>query len=163
MSERVLDIVDRLRGKYVLAVNDGGGLLDGKDTVTRDFGPMPPIWQEAAKEIEALRAETARLSSLLNTPEIIDFALAVQIEAAHQRERWGSDHDAGKTEADWFWLIGYLTGKALMNPDGDQAKRLHRIVTVAAAACNWHAATLGQTNMRPGIETPTGELTTEGA
>jgi hypothetical protein len=35
-------------------------------------------------------------------------------------------------------------------------KRRHRIITVAAAALNWHAAVSGtDTSMRPGIETPT--------
>lgn len=101
-------------------------------------------------EARALAAE-----ALLNTPEIVDFAKAVQLEAAHQRSRWGSDHDAGKADADWFWLLGYLGGKALRADDGIE-KQLHRIITVAAAACNWHAAKLGQTNMRPGIEKPQG-------
>jgi hypothetical protein len=103
----------------------------------------------ARDSVARLTAERDRLVALLNTPEILDFAKAVQIEAAHQRERWGSEHDAGKTNEDWFWLIGYLAGKALR--DSTPEKRMHRVVTVAAAACNWHAALLGKTNMRPGI------------
>ena len=96
-------------------------------------------------------------------PEVFDFMKAVAEEMEYQREHWGSDHDAGKTDADWFWLIGYLAGKALHNPphpenplSDDMIKmRLHRIITVAAAAGNWHAATLGtHTQMRPGIEPP---------
>jgi hypothetical protein len=55
--------------------------------------------------------ERDTLYALLNTPEIHDFIKAVPLEAAHQRQRWGSDHDDGKTAADWFWLIGYLAGK----------------------------------------------------
>ena len=99
--------------------------------------------------------ENLRLTKLLNTPEIIDFVKAVQIEAAHQRERWGSEHDAGKAPADWFWLIGYLAGKALhAQTGGNIEKALHHVITAAAALCNWHAAILGQTNMRPGIEPP---------
>lgn len=108
-------------------------------------------------KIAILEAENERLKELLNTPEIADFAKAIQLEAAHQRERWGSKHDAGKTDADWFWLIGYLAGKALHNPDpgtDPTEKKMHRIVTIAAAAANWHAAVLGQTDMRPGIDTP---------
>ena len=54
MTERALDLLDRLRGKYVLPVNDGAGLLDGKDTFTRQF-ETPPIQHEAAAEIERLR------------------------------------------------------------------------------------------------------------
>lgn len=76
----------------------------------------------------------------LGTPEIDDFFLAVKKEAAYQRERWQGDHDKLKTDADWFWLIGYLGGKALHNPGGNSEKKLHRIITVAAAACNWWAA-----------------------
>lgn len=96
-----------------------------------------------------------RQELLLNTPEIHDFTRAVQLEAAHQRARWGSEHDAGKKPEDWFWLIGYLAGKALRE-DGIE-KRLHRIIATAAALANWHTAVLGKTNMRPGIATPAGE------
>lgn len=107
-------------------------------------------------------AERDRLSMLVNSPEIIDFGKAVQLEAAHQRERWGAAGDAGKTDADWFWLIGYLAGKALGTDVKDaesRDKKLHRIITVAAAACNWHAAKLKLTDMRPGILPPPGETT----
>ena len=78
------------------------------------------------------------------------------MEAAFQREKWGADGDTGKAEADWFWLIGYLAGKVI-RPGASFEKKLHRIVTIAAAARNWHAAMLGQHNMRPGIPTPIGE------
>jgi hypothetical protein len=126
-------------------------------------------------------AEVARLDALINNPHTNDFIEAVRTEAAHQLERWGIDHDAGKTDEDWFWLIGYLAGKALHTPirkdladppdvehrqatqDGEinlsvealREKQLHRIITVAAAALNWHAAVSQTDNrMRPGIETP---------
>lgn len=94
----------------------------------------------------------------LGTAEVEDFVKAVEKEAAYQREHWGAEHDAGKTEADWFWLIGYLGGKALHNPMApgetrtERDLKLHRIITVAAAACNWHAAVQGKTNMRPGMD-----------
>lgn len=54
-EERTLNLVDRLRGKYVLPVNDGAGPLNGKTTFTREF-ETPPIQHEAAAEIERLRA-----------------------------------------------------------------------------------------------------------
>ena len=117
---------------------------------------------EQSVELARLRERVRELEGLINAPEILDFEKAVKLEAAHQRERWGSDHDAGKTDADWFWLIGYLAGKSLHNPGGEQEKKLHRIVTVAAAACNWHAATLGKTNMRPGIDPARAALAPEG-
>lgn len=110
------------------------------------------------KEVDKLRLEVLRLTELINTPEIIDFVKAVQIEAVHQRERWGSAHDDGKTAADWFWLLGYLAGKALHSDKaGDTEKLLHHIITTAAACANWHAQVLGKCDMRPGIAKPAGE------
>ena len=47
-------LVDRLRGIYTIPVNDGGGLLNGKDTYTNTF-TVPRINHEAAEEIERLR------------------------------------------------------------------------------------------------------------
>jgi len=110
----------------------------------------------AAKERAEREAE--RLSAMLNTPELHDFAKAVVLEAAHQRERWGSDHDAGKAPADWFWLVGYLAGKALAaHLAGNADKALHHTVSAAAALANWHAAIDGShTQMRPGIAPPKG-------
>lgn len=94
----------------------------------------------------------------INTPEINDFIAAVELEAKHQRIRWGTEHDGGKTDADWFWLIGYLAGKALHKPE----KQLHHIITTAAACLNWHAAKAGVSNsMRPGIAEPAAERATD--
>lgn len=97
--------------------------------------------------------ELERLRALLNTPELHDFAKGAALEAAHQRERWGNDHDAGKEPADWFWLLGYLAGKALKaHNDGNTDKALHHTISSAAVLANWHGAILGTTNMRPGID-----------
>lgn len=99
---------------------------------------------------EALRAE------IINTPETADFMAGVPIEAQHQRERWGADHDAGKAPLDWFWLIGYLAQKAATaQMSGDTEKALHHTISTGAALANWHAAISGKdTAMRPGIEPP---------
>lgn len=93
---------------------------------------------------------------IINTPETADFMAGVPLEAAHQRERWGANHDAGKTPEDWFWLIGYLAQKALRAQNaGDIAKACHHTISTAAALANWHAALTGaDTRMRPGIEEP---------
>lgn len=108
-----------------------------------------------AAEVEALEAENAALKAKLNTPELHDFMAGVPLEAAHQRERWGSEHDGGKTPADWFWLVGYLAGKALhAHTEGKIDKAFHHLVTTAAALANWHGALLGNTDMRPGIVPP---------
>ena len=116
---------------------------------------------EKEAEIERLRAK-ADAYDRVNTPELYEFVSATENEALHQREKWARNGDEGKSDADWFWLIGYLAGKALHNPakDGmpDRDARLHRIVTIAAAAANWHAATLGTyCAMRPGSPIPSAE------
>jgi hypothetical protein len=50
-NEVIKDVVQRLRGHYTVKVNDGAGLLDGKDTYTRTF-PTSPLQLEAAEIIE---------------------------------------------------------------------------------------------------------------
>jgi hypothetical protein len=121
---------------------------DAKDTgvyLGKDRDELRELLYERDAEIE-------RLNGLINTPHTAEFLRAVKLEAVHQRERWGSEHDTGKTDADWFWLIGYLAGKALHKPE----KQVHHIITTAAALLNWHAAVTGvDTRMRPGIEEPT--------
>ncbi|MDP1026368.1 hypothetical protein Q5H91_04020 [Sphingomonas sp. KR1UV-12] len=93
---------------------------------------------------------------IINAPETADFMAGVPLEAAHQRERWGSNHDAGKTPFDWFWLIGYLAQKAAdAATRGDLTKAQHHTISTAAALANWHAALTGaDTSMRPGIAPP---------
>src|SRR5258708_4428357 len=62
----------------------------------------------------------------LDHPELEDFAKGVVIEAQHQRQRWGDDHDTTKEPEEWFWLIGYLAGKGLRSQrDGDMEKFKH--------------------------------------
>jgi hypothetical protein len=99
--------------------------------------------------VERQRGRVVELERLINNPHTDDFLEAVRLEAAHQQERWGAEHDVGKADVDWFWLIGYLAGKAVNKPE----KRLHHIITTAAACMNWHAHLTGEkTNMRPGID-----------
>lgn len=96
------------------------------------------IEQFIAHETEALRADHARLVAIINTPQSGDFLRAVSIEAEHQLRRHGA-HDAGKTPADWYWLIGHLAGKALHAiTAGDRAKFEHHLITTAGALKNWH-------------------------
>lgn len=104
----------------------------------------------------ALEQEVERLNALINTPKTADFFEAVRLEAAHQQERWGVENDAGKTPADWYWLLGYLAGKALTAfLKGDSEKGKHHIISSAAAMLNWHRHVTGEmTAMRPGIQEP---------
>lgn len=107
---------------------------------------------EAAERALVAEARIAHLEALLNTPETADFIEGVKREAPHQRERWGSDHDAGKTPFDWFWLIGYLAQKAAdAEVRGDIEKAKHHTISTGAALANWHLALTGVDNrMRPG-------------
>lgn len=116
--------------------------------------PNAPAVVSGGGDQAELLAEIDRLKALLNTPELADFVKGVMLEAPHQRERWGSDHDVGKGPLDWFWLIGYLAQKAAFaHIAGDTEKALHHTISTAAALANWHAAIGGlHTAMRPGID-----------
>jgi hypothetical protein len=112
-----------------------------------------------AEKMKALTADLASAErerdaarALLNSPELLSFRDGVVLEAAHQRQRWPAEDDAGKTPADWFWLVGYLAGKALhAHASGNTEKALHHTISSAAALANWHAAILSKTDMRPGL------------
>ena len=77
---------------------------------------------EAANEIE-------RLTTLVNTPMFKPFDTAVKCEAAHQAHKWGTVHDRNKEPQEWYWLVGYLAGKALRSHlSGDRTKALHHTI-----------------------------------
>lgn len=107
-------------------------LRDAFDCLARDRDPLASRKTELEREVERLRA-------LINTPQTQDWMRGGELEAAHQQERWGSAHDGGKAPEDWFWLLGYLSGKALaaMNA-GDHEKTRHHIISSAAVLRNWH-------------------------
>jgi hypothetical protein len=110
---------------------------------------------DESNRLAELQSEIDRLNAIINTPHADDFIRAVSIEAEHQRQRWGAEGDAGKAPADWFWLVGYLAGKALHACASDNAvKTEHHIITTAAALANWHRTIFGKTDMRPGIDAP---------
>lgn len=152
------------------AIREARSMAD--DYAARQVG----AWTVVGRVCAALLAELERLQGIerdVNTPHTADFLEAVRLEAAHQRARWSAEHDAGKTDADWFWLIGYLGGKAVnagklsevaaaMGDEQDaiyhRGKRLHHVITTAAACLNWHAKLTGSdSRMRPGID-PQGVL-----
>ena len=126
---------------------------DGDPIHPRDL--LSTLSADAIRQGEGgLRDEVRR--EIINTPETADFMAGVPLEAAHQRERWGVEHDAGKSPLDWFWLIGYLAQKAAdAAMRGDSEKARHHTISTGAALANWHAALTGTDNrMRPGIATP---------
>lgn len=118
--------------------------------------PLEGAYSAVLKQNDALQQRLAEAEKLLNSPELYDFAKGVVNEAAHQRGRWASDHDSGKSPADWFWLIGYLAQKAMTaQMAGNTDKALHHCISTAAALNNWHAAISGaNSDMRPGIANP---------
>ena len=90
---------------------------------------------------EELVAENERLASILNTPLYEPFLTAVGREAAHQTYRWGEKDRETKGPADWFWLVGYLAGKALAaHLAGDRDKARHHTISTAAALFHWHGS-----------------------
>lgn len=124
------------------------------------------IGREQLKGLLFDSMEFRRLHALIHNPHTDEFIEAVKLEAAFQREHWKAEHDGGKTDADWFWLIGYLGGKALAaiglveradlvrDVEHFRSKALHHIITTAAACLNWHMARTVGTDMRPGIAEP---------
>lgn len=98
------------------------------------------------------KAERDRLHDLVNSPEVDGFLRGVHLEAVHQVERWGTAHDRAKRPADWFWLVGYLAGKALHAAvSGDVDKARHHCISTAAALYNWHCSITGHdVRMCPG-------------
>ncbi len=112
--------------------------------------------RKATRKAKALRRELAELRGIIYSPLTANFLDGVRREAAHQVARWRAAHDAGKGPEDWFWLIGYLGGKALRAAMlGDTEKALHHTISTAAALFNWHRQLSGVSNsMRPGIEPP---------
>lgn len=79
------------------------------------------------------------LLALVNRPHIKDFLESANIEAAHQRGRWGAEHDKTKDPSMWLWTIAHLCTKALMSyMSGDTNKAKHHTITAAALLAHWH-------------------------
>lgn len=140
----------------VLGVVAGEVVMHGDGPWPTEDAVCTPLDQQGnplglVEERDKYMAEAASLRFELNEPTTKNFVQAVMQEAAHQRQRWGTEHDAGKTPEDWFWLLGYLGGKALRADGVD--KRMHRIIATAAACANWYLNARGQDDrMRPGTD-----------
>lgn len=148
MSALKIDELEALlkRGDYVDLHPDG-------TTTIAEHGGLKQELEETRDKLYRATTELRELRALLDTPETEDFDKAVPLEAAHQVKRWSAENDAGKNPQDWFWLVGYLAGKALRSHvDGNQEKAKHHCISTAAALRNWHAhIRSGQSAMRPGI------------
>ena len=141
MAAITIDLLESLlnRGDYVHMAPDGS-------ITVAERGSMKAQYEEMRNDLDITRRELHTLKALLNTPETEDFDKGVQFEATHQIQ-------AGKQPEDWFWLCGYLAGKALSSfKAGDVEKAKHHCVTTAAVMRNWHKAiATGESAMRPGI------------
>lgn len=115
---------------------------------------MKHLTQAEYDELQAARQERDRLHALVNSPQTGEFLEAVRAEKAHQIERWGRAHDRSKSAEHWFWLVGYLAGKALRAAvTGDRAKALHHCISSAAALGNWFDAIKGdETGTGQGVD-----------
>lgn len=69
-----VNLVQRLRGKYTLKINDGCGPLDGNDSFTREF-EVPAINKLAADVIVRLAAHVYRCQAA--SSELHDLAAQV--------------------------------------------------------------------------------------
>ena len=131
-------------------------LRERADKATADAAASWDKCEERRIENERLQERVEALEALINSPHNNDWLEGTRIEAAHQVERWGVQHDAGKKPLDWFWLIGFLAQKAAASAmAGDVEKAKHHTISTAAALLNWHRQLSGIDNrMRPGIEPP---------
>lgn len=90
---------------------------------------------------EELITELRALKTLVNSPHTLEFLESTRLETVHQIQRWGTVHDRAKEPQDWYWLLAYLSGKALRaSIDGDHEKAKHHCISSAAVLANWHAA-----------------------
>jgi hypothetical protein len=132
-------------------------VIEGGDRcVRRWFERLERLVKAKDAELAAKNARLLELEGRINTPHTDDWFDAVRLEAAHQVERFGTQHDAGKNPQDWFWLLGYLGGKALASAIvGDDEKAKHHTISSGAALLNWFRQLTGDSNrMRPGIADP---------
>jgi hypothetical protein len=137
-------------------IDNAKRLLETMEAAGRDSSKTPSH-SELALALGDMVHLYEDLEHRINTPEIIDAIEAIKLESEHQRQKWD---DSQKTDADWGMLVLYLTTKAHYNPPTEDThpvdKKLHRILTVAAAAINWHAALKGKHGSR--FVPPTGAV-----
>ena len=99
------DLIERLRGKYVIPINDGAGPLDGSMEFIRQF-PTPPIHHEAA---DALESQAKRIAEL--EPQADAYNFACEDMEKFQRERFEAGKEVGTQGSlcdGMAWVYGRL-------------------------------------------------------
>lgn len=132
-------------------------VIEGGDRcVRRGFERLERLVKLKDAELAEKNARLLELEGRINTPHTDDWFEAVRLEAAHQIERFGVKHDAGKNPQDWFWLLGFLAGKANASATlGDDEKAKHHTISSGAMLLNWFRQLSGDSmEMRPGIADP---------
>lgn len=129
------DHVDSFIKKHGLEEHEG----DLFDAFYEDGWDTEDAIQDYQETINAHEIKIIELNSLLNSPEIENFLPGVQLEAGHQRWRWGDEHDMRKTAGEWFWALGFLAQKVMIAAEnGDIKKAKHHTISSAALLANWH-------------------------
>lgn len=154
IDPRELATILNLRGE--IAEWRKATMLENQDTATPDH--LRQHLQDIGDEADRMQARLKRIEGVIASAAAgTDFLRDLQLEAAHQVDRWGVEHDAGKRPEDWITLMVYLLGKAARaHFEGNRPKLLHHIVTGAAVLFNWWRRETGaEITMRPGIASPT--------
>lgn len=135
---------DRWKDEFGAALDEIVEALDRLKKIATDKTDCPTTSlgvAQARDRMRRLEAENDRLRDLIDRPSVAEWRDAVILEAAHQRERWGADHDARHGPDGWFWRLGYLSGKALAaHLAGDVEKALHHTVSSGALLAHWAEA-----------------------
>lgn len=93
----------------------------------------------AAKAIDAGAQED--FAAMLQEPGGEQFVAAMRLEAAHQAMRWGLPEDREKSAENWFWLLGFIGGKALRAQlEGNRQDAMKHTIEAAACLMHWHRA-----------------------
>lgn len=139
------DLIERLRRADLSAVNKACEILDGLPQDAIDSGWTARGISAYAKHLESRIHE---LNAIIHTPESNEFLKGVSIEGEYQRQLHGVDiTDARFDWHQWFWVTGYLLGKALAackSGEGDGEKAKHHLITAAALISNWHNVLTGK-------------------
>lgn len=118
-----------------------GKEIIGRGTETLCNSCVAPLIEES--ELENIKRK-------LNTPELTNFIEGVRLEAVHQQEKWGPEHDKRKRPGDWSLLLDYIKGKQVKAVwDGDLDKLKHHLITMSAICYNYHKCITDAKEIKP--------------